>query len=196
MTYVFDPHTLHRCAQSVIGPPIERILPALVAKLSENWPGQINTNYSWILNNAGGAMGQMTFLHASLTEYLIVFGTPIGTDGHTGRFLADDYFMILEGEQWAYTQGELQRRVYGPGDCHHLPRGSAGGYRIPEHCWALEYARGFIPAMLPFGYADTFSSTLDFRTMGRALRIYGSELAKQLKRRRPTTSPPPSKLPQ
>ena len=25
---------------------------------------------------------------------------------------------------------------------HHLPRGLAQGYRIPNHCFALEYARG------------------------------------------------------
>lgn len=180
MGYVFDPITLHSIVREVVGAPIEEVLPSLVKKLSARWPRQIDGNLEWVLNNAGGAMGQMTFLHGSVSEYLIVFGTPVGTEGHTGRFFADDYFMVLDGEQWAYSQGDLQRRVYRPGECHHLPRGSAGGYRIPEFCWALEYARGVIPAMLPFGYADTVSSTLDFRTMARALRLYGSQVVRQL----------------
>lgn len=75
---------------------------------------------------------------------------PIGTAGHSGRFLAEDYFYILDGEQWAYAQGELDRQVFRPGDCHVLRRGAAEGYRMPDRCYALEYARGLIPAMLPW----------------------------------------------
>jgi C-8 sterol isomerase len=63
-----------------------------------------------------------------------------------------------------------------------LPRGSARGYRFPDRCWALEYARGVIPLMLPFGFADTFSSTLDLRSLAKTVRIYGRATVAELAR--------------
>lgn len=56
-------------------------------------------------------MAPFQVLHCSLSEYVIIFGSPIGTEGHSGRFLADDYFHILYGEQWAYTPGQLTKEV-------------------------------------------------------------------------------------
>lgn len=121
MGYIFDPKFLHETAREVIGQPIDEMIEGIAARLSERYPGHIRDDRRWILSNAGGAMGSMLVLHASLTEYVIIFGTPIGTEGHTGRYMAEDYFIILEGEQWAYSPGALEREVYRPGDLHVLP---------------------------------------------------------------------------
>ena len=144
------------------GLPFEDMVRELSTRLAERYPRNINPRTDeWVFNNAGGAMGTMYVLHVSLTEYVIVWGTAVGTEGHTGRFYADDFFTLLRGEQWAHEHNSFERQVFTPGMTHHLPRFHAKQYRCPDECWSLEYARGPIPLMLPFGLADTFTSTLD-----------------------------------
>jgi len=182
MGYVFEPGVLHQIAKGAIARklPLQELIAAITSELVKRYPGHINPTPAWVLNNAGGAMGAMCILHGSLTEYVIIFGTPLGTEGHTGRFFADDYFIILEGEQWAFSAGEFVREVYRPGDLHHLRRGQAKQYKMPDTCWALEYARGAIPTMLPFGLADSFTSTLDFFSVGKTTWLYTKSAIKEL----------------
>ena len=181
MSQIFDPEVLAEIARKGVGLPHDRMFGVVHAALRERYPKHIAPSMRWIFNNAGGAMGTMRVLHASLTEYLILFGSPVGTEGHSGRFLADDWFFILDGEQWAYTEGALEREVYRAGDVHHLPRGVAKGFRMPDRCFALEYARGAIPLMLPFGIADTLTSTMDFRTLAKTFRVYARGVTRELR---------------
>lgn len=181
MGAVFDPQTLHQIAAPLVGTaPIRVVVDSIHAELRRRYPRWIRPKLEWVLNNAGGAMGALAILHASLSEYVIVFGTPVGTEGHTGRFRADDYFIILDGEQWAFAAGSFEREVYRPGELHHLKRGEAKGYRIPDHCWALEYVRGCVPLMLPFGVADTLTSTLDWRTLFATMSLYTRSVVSSL----------------
>ncbi|OAX36625.1 ERG2 and sigma1 receptor-like protein [Rhizopogon vinicolor AM-OR11-026] len=188
--YVLEPKFLHELAQEAIAASPNNpqgMISHILTNLTSTYPQlespalSLNLDSSeWVFNNAGGAMGAMYILHASVTEYLIIFGTPLGTEGHTGLHTADDYFHILVGEQWAFRPGALEMERYGPGDVHFLPRGTAKQYKMHEGCFALEYARGWIPLMMPFGLADTFTSTLDIPTLYHTIRITGRETIKNL----------------
>lgn len=181
--FIFDQNVLQQVAQKNIelySNDTHTMITNIAADLEKEYPGHITLKEEWVFNNAGGAMGSMWILHASISEYVIIFGTPVGTEGHSGRFFADDYFIILEGEQWAYKAGELVREVYKPGEMHHLPRGDSQQYKIPEHAWALEYAQGWIPLMLPFGFFDSVFSTVDYFTIYDTLRLTGKAIISEL----------------
>jgi C-8 sterol isomerase len=180
MGFIFDPDVLHDIIKGTLGQPIEDTIEQLAHDLAERYPGHVLPNTGWVFNNAGGAMGSMRVLHASLTEYILVFGSAIGTEGASGRFHADDYFYMLEGEHWCYGEGEFERTVTSPGEVSVLKRGESKAYRFPDRAWGVEYARGTIPLMLPFGLADTFTSTLDFKQLSTIIRMYGKHVVHNL----------------
>lgn len=181
MPYVFDPEVLHAAARAGVGLPHGQMFSTITDELARHYPGRIEKQNRWVFNNAGGAMGMISFLYASTTEYLIFFGSPVGTAGHSGRYhFVEDFAFVIEGEFWYATEGSTSREVYRPGEVVALPRGEARHYRIPENGWLLEYARGWIPSMLPFGMVEVISSTLDWRLAFRTLRTYSTLAARNL----------------
>ena len=181
MGYIFDPDELHEIAKLGVGRKSkEEMFRVVSEELKRRYPKHITLESEWLFNNAGGAMGQIKLLHCSITEYILLFGTPIGTEGHSGRYTTEVYDFMLDGEMWCYHPGEFERAVYKPGDAAYLGADRAKGYAVPSHAWMLEYARGPIPTMLPFGLADTVFSTLDRRTVGRTIWEYGKLVTRNL----------------
>ena len=183
MKYVFDPEILREIALSHLDLPLDKMLAAITQDLAERYPDLIETEPKWFFSNAGGFMGQLTILYASLREYVIFYGSPIGSEGHTGRYpFVEDYAIVLDGEMWYYGEGDTQREEYHPGDIMHLSKGEAKGFRMVERGWILEYARGAIPTMLPFGVADTVFGTLDFTSLFRTFWLYARHVLRSARR--------------
>lgn len=173
---VLDPEKLYEAAKKGIGLPLEEMFDTVQNELVNMYPGRINKKRRWIFNVAGGVMGQLTVLFASPHEYLLFFGSPIGSEGHSGRYNAEIWDFCMSGEFWLYVEGQLDRTVVTPGDVVKLPAGKAKGFKMPDHgcpCYMLEYGRGNIPSVFPFGVlSETLTSTHDWPAMWNQIIDY------------------------
>jgi len=181
MAYLFDPHVLHETSRKYLGLPHEDMVHGITAELARAYPRHIETRENWVFNLAGGCKGIMTLLHASLSEYLLIYGTPIGSGGFSGRYLMDVYDFMLSGELATYTPDSFRApATYRAGDLAFLKRWQVKCFTLTPGSWMLEYGRGFIPASLPFALGDALFSCVDPITIGKTLWIYAKLVVKEL----------------
>ena len=81
---------VHMVAQRHTGGSPDRInasFAAVLAELRDTFPGRFlaDADLEWIFINCGGWMGAMCLLRASITDYVLFFGTAMETSGHSGR---------------------------------------------------------------------------------------------------------------
>eukprot|EP01113_Clastostelium_recurvatum_P037657 TRINITY_DN552_c0_g1_i1.p2 TRINITY_DN552_c0_g1~~TRINITY_DN552_c0_g1_i1.p2 ORF type:complete len:235 (+),score=67.12 TRINITY_DN552_c0_g1_i1:102-806(+) len=158
-TIELDVEGLHQATKKGIGKPLPEAFDIINAELERRYPGLIvpKSGRRWIIFNGGGAMGQMTVLHASLTEYLIFYGSPLYSQGHSGRYLMDVYDFMIQGETKTYHAAELTCTVFKAGEYSLLKHFNAKGYCCEKDSWMLEYGRGVIPfAVFYFLCASVF----------------------------------------
>lgn len=182
MNHTFDPAVLgqivkaalvawsaDRAAAGPTGRPdqtwLEKLFDRVRAGIAARWPGETSASTQWILAAAGGGTQQLLIVHASFTEYLTLVGSPIPTQGFSGRYFTEIYDFILDGELVNYAPGQLTPTSYKPGDVSYFARGEGRNYAIPDRLWMLEYSRGPIPTMFALPLADTVFGTLDYRSL-------------------------------
>lgn len=174
MKYIFDPDVVHECAMTCLGKPKPAMFDAFAEAMDQRYPGRLDLDQPWIFSNAGGAMIQMKVYYASAWEYIMIWGTPIGSEGHSGRHLLGFWDTVIDGEMWYYGEGQFERREYRPGDRVYVGPNQARGMNFTTGVYAVEYARGVLPASIPFGLADSLVSTLDLATVAQTLSIYAA----------------------
>jgi C-8 sterol isomerase len=183
MSYVFDIETLHAIARKGLEKAHDEMVRIVVEEAARAYPDHIDPSHRrrWLFSLTAGATGVMTLLHASFSEYLIIFGTPVGTEGFSGRYRMDIHDFLLAGEIWTYRQDRCGvREVVRPGDHTVLERGNVNGFNIPESAWMLEYGRGFIPSAFPLILGDVVFSAVDGTTLAETVWAYGKMALREL----------------
>lgn len=187
MGCALDPFAIADACQSVLKLPLESgaRLDAAVAKVAELYPEHIDPGRQrWIFTKAGGICGKVSFLHASMNEYLLLFGAPVATYGFSGRYdhVAIQKF-ILAGRYTTYDPetAQIVPGVLGPGDLVALPKGQVRNMEIAAGSWHLEFGRGPVVTAMPFGL-DVMVSSMQIRPVFQTAADYSHFLGKGLRR--------------
>lgn len=172
--YIFTKEDVAKLAKQYAGQDHEQAFSKVVVELRKKYPGHIlpDEDLQWVFVNAGGWMGSMCLLHASLTEYVLLFGTAVDTGGHSGRYWAEISDTIISGTFRQWKEGTTKSEAYYPGDTIVHAVGEATSVQWTAGTWMVEYGRGFIPSTLGFALADTIFSTQDFVTLFYTVRVY------------------------
>ena len=182
MSAVFDPEALQTIVKKNLALPLEARIDAIIADIDEAYPRRITTRKRWNFTIAGSVMGQVNVLYGSITEYLLIVGFPVGTGGYSGRFASEIWDVMIEGEHQTFTLGQYEPTVYLAGDMAYLRKGIDKGCLMKPGVWMLEYARGFVPQMMPFGILANSLITMDFRSVRHQFWDFGRICVRELLR--------------
>lgn len=152
----FDEKVLLTIVQNSLDEPEENRLTFILKELNAtyNTPDQPH----FYLFNGGNAHGLIGLLYASLTEYVIIYGTPLHNGGHSGRYLMTVRDFIYRGKVCIAAPCNIEGREVFPGELTVLPWGSAHHYAMEANTWMIEYGYGFTPSALPFMLLGTVAT--------------------------------------
>jgi hypothetical protein len=175
---IIDPDDIHEISLLGIGLPAEEAINTIHAALLAKYPGLIKEEMEWTYNFTGATLGQMCLLYASTSEYILIYGSPIGSEGFSGRYPGMKVWdCMFAGEMWTYIEGQFEKTVYLPGECAILEPGVGKGWLMHEGTWMLEYTRGNIPAALPIGVFAPTQLTQDWKNAWRVMKNYAERVA-------------------
>src|ERR1044072_119147 len=102
MSHKIDPDALGKVAKQVVGLPIVNgeLITRAIEALADEYPALIDpTPGRWAGSKAGGILGKVRFLYFSPREYIVIFCSPTGTQGFSGRYKhADAHKFLIAGQ--------------------------------------------------------------------------------------------------
>jgi sigma non-opioid intracellular receptor len=169
--YKIDTEVLAKIAKEAVDGPLEggELLDHVVEMLSAEYPDLIPpTRGRWIGNKAGGILGKVSIVYFSPREYVVLFGSPSGTQGFSGRYKhVGIHKFLLAGQIDSYDleSDQITPTILRPGERTCLEKGHTRGLTIHPGSWHLEYGRGAVATTLPFAMAETLLTSLELPSL-------------------------------
>jgi sigma non-opioid intracellular receptor len=188
MPYKIDPDVLATVAKEVVGLPLDggelvtratQLLAAEYPRLIDPMPGQ------WVGSKAGGILGKVRFLYFSPREYIVLFGSPTGTQGFSGRYKhleIHKFLMAGQIDSYDLESDEMLPMTLRPGEHTCLEKGHARGMTIHPGSWHIEYGRGALVTTLPFAMVDTLLVSLEVESVRRSAVEFGRLVTRRFRR--------------
>ncbi|MGV0864745.1 isomerase [Mycolicibacterium sp. XJ652] len=186
--YRIDPQVLARVAKEVVGLPLENgeLVTRTVELLAAEYPDLIDpTPGRWVGSRAGGILGKVRFLYFSPREYIVIFGSPTGTQGFSGRYKrVQIHKFLLAGriDSFDLESDDLTGMTLRPGEHAIVEKGHARGMTIHPGSWHLEYGRGAVVTTLPFAMVDTLLVSLEVESVRRSTAEFAKLVRRRLRR--------------
>jgi sigma non-opioid intracellular receptor len=188
MTYKIDPDALHTVAKEIVSQSLEggELITRAIQLLADEYPNLIDpTPGRWVGSKAGGILGKVRFLYFSPREYIVIFGTPTGTQGFSGRYKhVQIHKFLMSGQVDSYDveSNDTAATTLLPGDHAILEKGHARGLTIHPGSWHIEYGRGAVVTTLPFAMIDTLLVSLEVESVRRSAVEFAKLIGKRIRR--------------
>jgi sigma non-opioid intracellular receptor len=186
VSYKIDPDDLQEIAAQVAGLPLENgeLIARATEMLAAKYPDLISVEPGrWVGNTSGGILGKVRFLYFTPREYVVIFGSPSGTQGFSGRYKRVEihkYLLAGRIDSFDLESDQTVAATLLPGEHARLEKGQVKGLTIHPGSWHIEYGRGAVVTTLPFAMTETLLVSLEFASMRRS----AAEFVKMVNRRR------------
>ena len=178
MAYEIDLDVLGGVARAVVEqdlPTPERVTRA-IELLAAEYPDLIDpVPGRWVASRAGGVLGKVRMVFSSNREYIVIFGTPTGTQGFSGRYKhVDIHKFLIAGKIDSYDieADDVDVMTLHPGEHTHMAKGRVRGVTIHPGSFHIEYGRGPVIATMPFAMVDTLFVSLELESVRQSAREF------------------------
>ncbi|RDH78968.1 isomerase [Mycolicibacterium moriokaense] len=190
MPYKIDPEVLAAVATDVVGQGLAGadLIAGATRSLADAYPDLIDpTPGRWVGSKAGGILGKVRFLYFSPREYVVLFGSPTGTQGFSGRYKHVEIhkFLIAGQIDWYDLESDdITPNTLKPGEHTRTDKGHARGMTIHPGSFHIEYGRGAVATTLPFAMVDTLLVSLELESVRRSTVEFAKLATRRFKRAR------------